>query len=98
MTDPSQVKRYTERAKARSEHRWEIRQAQGLREFAEAETDAGIRSGRRLAPLAAARALPTVSFTADGSVRDPRVRSGDVVLYQLPDQNALYNALPGSHG
>jgi hypothetical protein len=37
MADPSRVKRYTERAKTRSEHQWEIRQAQGLREFAEAE-------------------------------------------------------------
>ena len=37
MTDPSQVKRYTERAKTRFEHHWEIRQAQGLREFAGAE-------------------------------------------------------------
>lgn len=27
MRDPSQVKRYTERAKVRSEHQWEIRQA-----------------------------------------------------------------------
>ena len=43
-------------------------QAQGLGEFAEAEVDAGIPSGRRLAPLATARALPTVSFTADRSV------------------------------
>jgi hypothetical protein len=98
MADPSQVKRYTERAKTRFEHQWEIRRDQGLREFAEAEADAGIPSGRRLAPLATARALPTVNFTVDRSVRDPRVRSGDVVLYQPPDQNALHNALPGSHG
>ena len=96
MADPSQVKRYTERAKTRFKHQWEIRRDQGLREFAEA--DAGILSGRRLAPLATARALPTVNLTADRSVRDPRVRSGDVVLYQPPDQNALHNALPGSRG
>jgi hypothetical protein len=30
------VKRYIERAKTRFEHQWEIRRAQGLREFAEA--------------------------------------------------------------
>ena len=39
VTDPSQVKRYTERAKTRFEHQWEIRQAQGLREFTEAEAE-----------------------------------------------------------
>ena len=42
MADPSQVKRYNERAKTRFEHQWEIRRDQGLREFAEAEADAGI--------------------------------------------------------
>ena len=98
MADPSQVKRYNERAKTRFEHQCEIRWDQGLREFTEAEAGGGIPSGRRLAPLATARALPTVNFTADRSVRDPRVRSGDVVLYQPPDQNALHNALAGSHG
>jgi hypothetical protein len=92
------VKWFTERAKTRFEHQWEIRRDQRLRELAEAEADAGIPSGRRLAPLATARALPTVIFTADRSVRDPRVRSGDVVLYQPPDQNALHNALRGSRG
>jgi hypothetical protein len=39
MTDPSQVKRYTERATTRFEHQWEIRQAQRLREFAEADAE-----------------------------------------------------------
>jgi len=39
VADPSQVKRYTERAKTRFEHQWEIRQACGLREFAEAGTE-----------------------------------------------------------
>ena len=35
----SQLKRYTERAKTRFEHQREIRQASGLREFAEAEAE-----------------------------------------------------------
>jgi TnpA family transposase len=39
VTDPSQVKRYTERAKTRFDHQWEIRRAGGLREFAEAEAE-----------------------------------------------------------
>ena len=39
VADPSQVKRYTERAKTRFEHQWEIREACGLREFAEAEAE-----------------------------------------------------------
>ena len=39
VADPSQVKRYTERAKTGFEHQWEIRQACGLREFAEAGTE-----------------------------------------------------------
>ena len=39
VADPSQVKRYTERAKTRFEHQWEIREACGLREFAEAEVE-----------------------------------------------------------
>ena len=33
MADPSQVKRYTERAKTRFEHQWEIRRAQGFSGF-----------------------------------------------------------------
>ena len=39
VADPSKVKRYTERAKTRFEHQWEIRQACGLREFAEAKAE-----------------------------------------------------------
>jgi hypothetical protein len=31
-----------DRARTRFEHQWEIRRDQGLREFAEAEADAGI--------------------------------------------------------
>ena len=56
MADPSQVKRYTERAKTQFEHQWEIRRAQGLREFAEARRmlaslqDAGWHPWRRHAP------------------------------------------------
>jgi Domain of unknown function (DUF4158) len=34
MTDPSQVKRYTEREKTRFDHHWEFRRARGYREFA----------------------------------------------------------------
>jgi len=37
VADPSCVKRYTERAKTRFEHMWEIRGRYDLREFAEAE-------------------------------------------------------------
>lgn len=37
VADPSCVKRYTERAKTRFEHMWEIRDRYQLREFAEAE-------------------------------------------------------------
>ena len=39
VTDPSQVKRYTERAKTRFDHQWEIRRVHGLREFAEVEEE-----------------------------------------------------------
>ena len=39
MADPSQVKRYTERAKTRFDHQWEIRRACGYREFADAEAE-----------------------------------------------------------
>jgi len=39
ISDPSQVKKYTERAKTRFDHQREIRRACGLREFAEAEAD-----------------------------------------------------------
>jgi hypothetical protein len=39
VVDASRVKRYTERTKTRFDHQWEIRQARGLREFAEAEVE-----------------------------------------------------------
>jgi hypothetical protein len=39
VSDPSQVKKYTERANTRFDHQREIRRACGLREFAEAEAD-----------------------------------------------------------
>lgn len=39
MPDPSQVKRYTERAKTRFDHQWEIRRARGYRAFDEAEEE-----------------------------------------------------------
>jgi hypothetical protein len=39
VPDPSRVKRYTERAKTRFDHQWEIRRACGLREFAEVEAE-----------------------------------------------------------
>lgn len=39
VADPSQVKRYTERAKTRFDHQWEIRRVYGLKEFAEVETE-----------------------------------------------------------
>ena len=39
ITDPSCVKRYTERAKTRFEHQWEIQRAEELTDFAEAEAE-----------------------------------------------------------
>lgn len=39
VADPSQVKKYTERVKTRSDHQREIRRVYGLREFAEAEAE-----------------------------------------------------------
>jgi len=37
VTDPSQIKRYAERAKTRFDHQWEIRRALGMKEFAGVE-------------------------------------------------------------
>jgi TnpA family transposase len=37
ITDPSQVKRYTERAKTKLDHQWEIRRVYGLEEFSSVE-------------------------------------------------------------
>jgi TnpA family transposase len=37
ITDPSQVKRYTERAKTKLDHQWEIRRVYGLEEFSAVE-------------------------------------------------------------
>jgi hypothetical protein len=54
--DPSQVKRYTERAKTRFEHQWEIRRAQGFgispraRRMLASLQDAGWHPWRRHAP------------------------------------------------
>jgi TnpA family transposase len=39
IADPSCVKRYTERAKTRFEHQWEVQRAEGLKDFAEAEAE-----------------------------------------------------------
>jgi hypothetical protein len=39
ITDPSQVKRYTERAKTKLDHQWEIRRVYGLQEFTAAEAE-----------------------------------------------------------
>jgi Domain of unknown function (DUF4158) len=39
VADASQVKRYTERAKTRFDHQWEIRRTYGLREFAAVEAE-----------------------------------------------------------
>ena len=45
VADPSQVKRYTERAKTQFDHQWEIRQAYGLREFPAAEAEFAVGGG-----------------------------------------------------
>ncbi|CNF14031.1 Transposase and inactivated derivatives%2C TnpA family [Mycobacterium tuberculosis] len=39
VADPSAVKRYTERAKTKLDHQWEIRRAHGLKEFTAAEAE-----------------------------------------------------------
>lgn len=39
VADPSVVKRYTERAKTKLDHQWEIRRVYGLREFTAAEAE-----------------------------------------------------------
>jgi len=39
IADPSQVKRYTERAKTKLDHQWEIRQVYGLKEFTAVEAE-----------------------------------------------------------
>lgn len=39
IADPSCVKRYTERAKTRFEHQWEIQRAEGLKDFAAAAAE-----------------------------------------------------------
>lgn len=39
LSDPSQVKRYTERDKTRFDHQWEIRRARGYRVFEDAEEE-----------------------------------------------------------
>ncbi|MEV0405330.1 Tn3 family transposase [Actinoallomurus sp. NPDC050550] len=39
ITDPSQVKRYTERAKTKLDHQWEIRRVYGLEEFSAIEDE-----------------------------------------------------------
>ena len=49
-----------------------------------------------LAPLATVGAFPTVSSRLTGRFRIHGVRWGSVVLYQLPDQNALHNGTPAA--
>jgi TnpA family transposase len=39
VTDPSQVKRYTERTKTRFDHQWEIRRVYKLKEFTDIEAE-----------------------------------------------------------
>jgi TnpA family transposase len=39
VADPSQVKRYTERAKTKLDHQWEIRRVYGLKEFAAVDAE-----------------------------------------------------------
>jgi len=39
VADPSCVKRYTERAKTKFDHQWEIRRERGLQEFTTAEEE-----------------------------------------------------------
>ena len=47
ITDPSQVKRYTERAKTKLDHQWEIRRVYGLEEFSAVEGEfRGLSSNR----------------------------------------------------
>ncbi|MEV6869049.1 DUF4158 domain-containing protein, partial [Streptosporangium subroseum] len=41
IADPSQVKKYTERAKTRFDHQWEIRRVRGWKEFVEVEAEFG---------------------------------------------------------
>ena len=60
--------------------------------------DVGIPSGRRLAPLATVRALPTVGFTADKSVRIHGFDRATSCCISCPIRTLRTNALPGSHG
>ncbi|MBB5785194.1 TnpA family transposase [Nonomuraea jabiensis] len=41
ITDPSQVKRYTEQAKTKLDHQWEIRRMYGLEDFRRSRTSCG---------------------------------------------------------
>ena len=67
VADPSCVKRYTERAKTRSERMWEIRGRYHLREFAEAEVGlvTWVDSRCRTTGMAPWRSSPTRSYGSE---------------------------------
>ena len=70
IADPSCVKRYTERRTTPFEHREEIKAAYGLREFAEAEAEAELRTtspGRKAPSWVGGWSVITIVLNSVGS-------------------------------